>query len=118
MASSPVRAAAAVPARARVKRARSGPASSFQPTGYIVTNNHLIQKRVRQRNRRSGHGDADQPPRNIRRASSAAIPLPTCALLKIEGQNLPFVNWGDSTRARVGDWVLAIRQPLTASAAP
>jgi serine protease Do len=33
------------------------------------------------------------------------------AVLKIEGHNLPFVNWGDSTKARVGDWVLAIGNP-------
>jgi serine protease Do len=33
------------------------------------------------------------------------------ALLKIDGTNLPFVNWGDSTRARVGDWVIAIGNP-------
>ena len=33
------------------------------------------------------------------------------ALLKIEGRNLPFVQWGDSTKARVGDWVLAIGNP-------
>ena len=33
------------------------------------------------------------------------------ALLKIEGDNLPFVQWGDSTKARVGDWVIAIGNP-------
>src|SRR5436190_4007488 len=33
------------------------------------------------------------------------------ALLKIEGRGLPFVQWGDSTRARVGDWVIAIGDP-------
>jgi len=33
------------------------------------------------------------------------------ALLKIEGSNLPFVNWGDSTKSRVGDWVVAIGNP-------
>jgi serine protease Do len=32
-------------------------------------------------------------------------------LLKIEGNNLPFVNFGDSMRARVGDWVVAIGNP-------
>ena len=32
-------------------------------------------------------------------------------MLKIEGRNLPYVQWGDSTRARVGDWVLAIGNP-------
>jgi serine protease Do len=33
------------------------------------------------------------------------------ALLKIDGRNLPFVKWGDSTKARVGDWVIAIGNP-------
>ena len=33
------------------------------------------------------------------------------ALLKIDASNLPFVNFGDSTRARVGDWVIAIGNP-------
>ena len=33
------------------------------------------------------------------------------ALLKINAQNLAFVRWGDSTRARVGDWVIAIGDP-------
>jgi serine protease Do len=32
-------------------------------------------------------------------------------LLKIDGRNLPFVQWGDSTKARVGDWVIAIGDP-------
>ena len=32
-------------------------------------------------------------------------------MLKIDGHNLPFVQWGDSTQARVGDWVLAIGNP-------
>src|SRR4029078_8246377 len=33
------------------------------------------------------------------------------ALLKIEGRNLPFVQWGDSRKSRVGDWVIAIGNP-------
>src|SRR5687767_7114430 len=78
--------------------------------GYIVTNNHLIQSA-------SGNGTVDQvtvtltnrreyPARIIGRDSASDL-----ALLKIEGYNYPFVNWGDSTRARVGDWVLAIGNP-------
>src|SRR5829696_6724610 len=78
--------------------------------GYVVTNNHLIQSA-------SGNGTVDQvtvtltnrrefPARIIGRDSASDL-----ALLKIEGQNLPFVNWGDSTRARVCDWVLAIGNP-------
>jgi serine protease Do len=34
------------------------------------------------------------------------------ALLKIDATNLPFVRFGDSTRARVGDWVVAIGNPF------
>jgi serine protease Do len=78
--------------------------------GYIVTNNHLIQSA-------SGNGTVDQvtvtltnrreyPARIIGRDSASDL-----ALLKIEGQNFPFVDWGDSTKARVGDWVLAIGNP-------
>ena len=32
-------------------------------------------------------------------------------MLKIDGHNLPFVQWGDSTKARVGDWIVAIGNP-------
>ena len=82
----------------------------ISPDGYIVTNNHLIQSAT-------GNGTVDQvtvtltnrreyPARIIGRDSASDL-----ALLKIEGQNLPFVNWGDSTKARVGDWVLAIGNP-------
>ncbi|MDB5679656.1 Do family serine endopeptidase [Sphingomonas bacterium] len=34
------------------------------------------------------------------------------ALLKVEATNLPFVKFGDSTKARVGDWVIAIGNPF------
>ncbi|MFL6738038.1 MAG: Do family serine endopeptidase [Sphingomicrobium sp.] len=80
------------------------------PDGYVVTNNHLIQGV-------DGTGTVDSvtvilsdrrefPARIIGRDTASDL-----ALLKIEGSNLPFVNWGDSTRARVGDWVVAIGNP-------
>ncbi|HEU4497866.1 MAG TPA: Do family serine endopeptidase [Sphingomicrobium sp.] len=82
----------------------------ISPDGYIVTNNHLIQGV-------NGTGTVDSvtitlsdrrefPARIIGRDSASDL-----ALLKIEGSNLPFVNWGDSNRARVGDWVVAIGNP-------
>ena len=82
----------------------------ISPDGYIVTNNHLIASAT-------GNGTVDQvtvtltnrkeyPARIIGRDTASDL-----ALLKIEGQNLPFVDWGDSTKARVGDWVLAIGNP-------
>jgi len=78
--------------------------------GYIVTNNHLIAGL-------NGTGTVDQvtvtttdgkehPARIIGRDDTSDL-----ALLKIDGRNLPFVQWGDSTRARVGDWVIAIGDP-------
>jgi serine protease Do len=82
----------------------------ISPDGYIVTNNHLIQGV-------NGNGTVDSvtvittdrkeyPARIIGRDETSDL-----ALLKIDGHNMPFVQWGDSTRARVGDWVLAIGNP-------
>ena len=82
----------------------------ISPDGYIVTNNHLVQGV-------NGTGTVDTvtvittdrseyPARIIGRDETSDL-----ALLKIEGRNLPFVQWGDSTKARVGDWVLAIGNP-------
>jgi len=80
------------------------------PDGYVVTNNHLIQGV-------NGTGTVDSvtvilqdrkeyPARIIGRDSASDL-----ALLKIEGSNFPYVNWGDSTKARVGDWIVAIGNP-------
>jgi serine protease Do len=82
----------------------------ISPDGYIVTNNHLIAGLT-------GTGTVDTitvtttdrkeyPARIIGRDETSDL-----ALLKIEGHNLPYVQWGDSTKARVGDWVLAIGDP-------
>lgn len=80
------------------------------PDGYIVTNNHLIQGA-------GGTGTVDTVIVTLtnRREYTARIigrDAPSdLALLKIEANNLPYVNWGDSARARVGDWVVAIGNP-------
>ncbi|HWU93732.1 MAG TPA: Do family serine endopeptidase [Sphingomicrobium sp.] len=78
--------------------------------GYIVTNNHLIAGLT-------GTGVVDQvtvtttngkeyPARIVGRDDTSDL-----ALLKIDGHGMPFVQWGDSTKARVGDWVIAIGDP-------
>ena len=82
----------------------------ISPDGYIVTNNHLIQGE-------NGTGVVDSitvtmqdrkeyPARIVGRDELADL-----ALLKIDATNLPYLQWGDSTRARVGDWVVAIGDP-------
>jgi serine protease Do len=80
------------------------------PDGYVVTNNHLVQGL-------NGSGTVDTvtvittdrkefPARIVGRDETSDL-----ALLKIEGRNLPYVQWGDSTKARVGDWIVAIGNP-------
>jgi len=82
----------------------------ISPDGYVVTNNHLIQGVT-------GTGTVDTVTVTLsdRREFTARIigrdSTSDLALLKIEGSNLPYVNFGDSTRARVGDWVVAIGNP-------
>jgi serine protease Do len=99
------------PAQPRTREAGSlGSGFIISPDGYIVTNNHLIQGV-------NGSGVVDSvtvittdrkeyPARIVGRDETSDL-----ALLKIDGHNLPFVQWGDSTKARVGDWVLAIGNP-------
>jgi serine protease Do len=82
----------------------------ISPDGYVVTNNHLVQGLT-------GTGTVDTvtvittdrkeyPARIVGRDETSDL-----ALLKIDGHNLPFVQWGDSTKARVGDWIVAIGNP-------
>src|SRR5215213_2275305 len=79
----------------------------ISPDGYVVTNNHLVQGLTG-----TGTVDAVTVITTDRREYTARIvgrdETSDLALLKIDGRNLPFVQWGDSTKSRVGDWVLAI----------
>jgi serine protease Do len=82
----------------------------ISPDGYIVTNNHLIQGA-------NGTGTVDSVTVTLpnRKEYSARIvgrdELADLALLKIDATNLPYVQWGDSSKARIGDWVIAIGDP-------
>ncbi|MCL6683416.1 Do family serine endopeptidase [Sphingomonas alba] len=82
----------------------------ISPDGYVVTNNHLVQGLT-------GTGTVDTVTvilTNRREYTARIVGRDTAsdlALLKIDAKNLPYVNWGDSTRVRVGDWVLAIGNP-------
>ncbi|GFE65934.1 serine protease [Litoreibacter roseus] len=74
--------------------------------GFIVTNNHVIDK-------------ADEIEIEFfsgERLDATVIgtdPKTDIALLKVESDTpLPFVPFGDSDAARVGDWVMAVGNPL------
>jgi serine protease Do len=80
------------------------------PDGFIVTNNHLVQGLT-------GTGTVDTVTVTLTNGQEYTARIvgrddtSDLALLKIDGRNLPFVQWGDSTKSRVGDWVLAIGNP-------
>ncbi len=74
--------------------------------GYVVTNNHVIK-------------DADEIEIELRSGEKLPAtvigtdPRTDLALLKVEAESpLPFVSFGNSDEMRVGDWVLAIGNPL------
>ena len=78
----------------------------IDPAGYVVTNNHVID-------------GADKITVNLDDGSSYTAKLvgrdakTDLALLKIEaGKPLPYVTFGDSGKARVGDWVIAVGNPF------
>ena len=76
------------------------------PDGYIVTNNHVIESadEISIELFSGGNLDAELIGRD---------PRTDIALLKVKSDtDLPFVKFGDSDAAHVGDWVLAIGNPL------
>src|SRR5690348_2991442 len=98
-------------AQPRTREAGSlGSGFIISPNGYIVTNNHLIQGL-----QGTGTVDTVTVTTTDRHEYTARIvgrdETSDLALLKIDGTNLPYVQWGDSTKARVGDWVIAIGDP-------
>lgn len=83
----------------------------ISPDGYIVTNNHVISGRDGQK-----LVDTITVTLSDRREYKARVvgrdALSDLAVLKIEGQNLPYVQFGNSQNARVGDWAIAIGNPF------
>lgn len=73
--------------------------------GYIVTNNHVIDK-----------ADIISVKLNDGREFKGRIigtdPSTDLALVKIEGEDLPTIPVGDSDRLKVGEWVLAVGNPF------
>ncbi len=74
--------------------------------GYVVTNNHVIEA-------------ADEiiieffSGEELEAELVGTDPKTDIALLKVEtDEPLPFVSFGDSDTARVGDWVIAVGNPL------
>ena len=76
------------------------------PTGYIVTNNHVVGDA--EKVTVTFADDSQHPAKIIGKDQKSDL-----ALLKIEAPKpLPFVKFGDSDQAKVGDWVIAVGNPF------
>jgi serine protease Do len=95
------------PTQEMPQRRSEGQGSGFliDASGYIVTNNHVA-------------GDAEkitvtfQDGRELDAKLVGRDAKTDLALIKVEATGLPYVAFGDSDRARVGDWVVAIGNPF------
>lgn len=99
-------------ARPTTQRAESlGSGFIISADGYVVTNNHVIS---------AGTAGAVVESITVKLADGREFKAKLIgrdqpsdlAVLKIEGKDLPFVKFGDSRGARVGDWVVAIGNPF------
>lgn len=73
--------------------------------GYIVTNNHVIEG-----------ADRIMVHLNDKRSYEAQVigrdPSTDIALIKVDGQGLPTLTYGNSDEVKVGQWVLAVGNPM------
>ncbi|NKB80506.1 MAG: Do family serine endopeptidase [Nitrospirales bacterium] len=75
------------------------------PNGYVVTNNHVVEGtdkvKVLLPDKREFIGTV-----------IGTDPKSDIAVIKIDGKQLPYISWGDSSTLEVGDYVLAVGNPF------
>lgn len=88
------------------RRTKSGSGVLLDPSGYILTNNHVVERAE----------ETDVLVQGFDQTFDAEIvgldPLSDLAVIKIDGENLPSADFGDPSRLRVGDWVIAVGNAL------
>ena len=77
----------------------------ISPDGYIVTNNHVIQKANQLQVTLNNN-------QNYMAEVIGTDPKTDIALLKIDAEDLDYLPFGDSDNARIGEWVLAVGNPF------
>ncbi|HEX7280627.1 MAG TPA: trypsin-like peptidase domain-containing protein [Vicinamibacterales bacterium] len=75
--------------------------------GYVVTNNHVIGEATNEITVTVGDR------RDVRAKVIGFDSWTDLALLKIDGTNLPVIPWGDSSKLRVAEWVMAVGNPFS-----
>jgi len=87
------------------KAEASGSGFFISPDGYIVTNNHVVEHaediKVVLTDKR------ELPAKVIGRDEATDL-----AVIKVQGSNFPYVDFENSAKPRVGDWVIAIGNPF------
>jgi Do/DeqQ family serine protease len=83
----------------------SGSGVIISKDGYIVTNNHVVE-----------NADEIEVVLNDKRSFSATLigtdPSTDLAVVKIDDDDLPYLQFGDSDKVRIGEWVLAVGNPF------
>lgn len=77
----------------------------IQNNGYIVTNNHVVE----------GADQLEVTLSDNRKFKAELVGVDKStdlAVIKIENNNLPAINIGNSDKAKVGEWVLAVGNPF------
>jgi serine protease Do len=74
--------------------------------GYVITNNHVVAGNVRDIT-------AVLPDkREVKGVLVGRDPMTDIAVVKINARNLSVLPWGDSSKIKVGQWVLAVGSPF------
>ncbi|MBI4307897.1 MAG: trypsin-like peptidase domain-containing protein [Chloroflexi bacterium] len=95
----------------RVREQGTGSGVIFDPAGYILTNNHVIE----------GARQITVLLPDDRTFDGTVVgrdPLTDLAVVKIDGANLPVARLGDSDQLRVGEWAIAIGNALALPGGP
>ncbi|MGB2715668.1 MAG: trypsin-like peptidase domain-containing protein [Vicinamibacterales bacterium] len=78
--------------------------------GYVLTNNHVVSGG----NERAIINEVTVILTDKREHQAKVVgtdPMTDIAVLKINGSNLPALTWGDSSKLKVAEWVLAVGNP-------
>jgi serine protease Do len=87
------------------KMEASGSGFFISADGYIVTNNHVVEKADKITVRTND--DKTLTARLVGRDPSTDL-----AVIKVEGWGYPFVDFENQAKPRVGDWVIAVGNPF------
>ncbi len=91
---------------------KSGSGALLSSDGYILTNNHVVE------DARNIEVVLPEDNHTYQAQIVGTDPLSDLAVIKIEGQNFPTVSFADTSKLRIGDWVIALGNALGLEGGP